>query len=138
MSSLPRITVKNGKEYVFDIVRKKDIVLTPEEWVRQQILHYLVFQKLYPASLLSVEKKIKVGQLNKRYDIVVYHHEKPWLIVECKGENESLNEQTLQQILAYQSNLGARYLALSNGREVAVFNIKLDQWETNFPDFPTD
>lgn len=133
--AIVRITSKDDKEYIYDIIRKKDVVLTPEEWVRQQIVHYLIDKKEYPASLFSIEKQIKIGTLKKRYDIVVYKNETPWLIVECKSETEKLNTHTIQQILAYNSQLKASYLALTNGQEIKVYDIYKDSWTNNFPDF---
>ena len=130
-----RITTQEGKEYIYDIIRKKNIVLTPEEWVRQQIIHYLIDKKNYPASLFSIEKQIKIGELRKRYDIVVYHKNTPWLIVECKAESEKLNEETLLQILSYNSQINASYLALTNGKEIKVYNILLKKWKNVFPEY---
>lgn len=130
-----RITTKNDKEYIYDIIRKKDVVLTPEEWVRQQIVHYLIEKKNYPASLFSIEKQIKIGTLKKRYDIVVYKNETPWLIVECKSETERLNTHTIQQILAYNSQLKASFLALTNGKEIKVYGVTNDEWLGQFPDY---
>ena len=130
-----RITSKDDKEYIYDIIRKKDVVLTPEEWVRQQIIHYLIEKKNYPPSLFSVEKQLTIGTLKKRYDIVIYKVDIPWLIIECKSETEKLNTSTIQQILAYNSQLKASFLALSNGKEVKVYNIAKDNWGNSFPDF---
>lgn len=130
-----RITTREGKEYIYDIIRKKDVVLTPEEWVRQQIIHFLIDKKIYPAALFSIEKQLTIGTLRKRYDIVIYKKDTPWLIVECKAENEKLNTHTVQQILAYNSQLKASYLALCNGREIKVYDVLNKNWESSFPDF---
>jgi hypothetical protein len=131
-----RRTVKDGKEYIYDCIRKKDVLLTPEEWVRQQIIQYLLDKKDYPASLFSVEKQIKVGTLKKRYDIVVYQQDQPWLLVECKSETEKLNTDTVQQILAYNSQLKVSYLVLTNGKEVKVYDTEKDSWSSQFPEYP--
>jgi len=130
-----RITSKEGKDYIYDIIRKKEVVLTPEEWVRQQIIHYLINKKNYPPSLFSIEKQIKIGTLKKRYDIVAYKNEAPWLIIECKAETEPLNTHTIQQILSYNSQLKASYLALTNGKEIKIYDVRLKKWETEFPDY---
>lgn len=131
-----RITTKDGKDYIYDIIRKKEVVLTPEEWVRQQLIHFLIEKKDYPASLFSIEKQIKIGNLKKRYDIVVYNGNNPWLIVECKAETEKLNPAVVQQILAYNSQLKASFLALSNGKEIKVYDIANAHWTKDFPSFP--
>jgi len=130
-----RITERNGQEYVFDPIRKKDVILSPEEWVRQNNLHQLVNELNYPPSLISVEKEIKVNGQSKRYDILVYKEGAPWMIVECKREEIKLSQNILQQTLAYASALKLKYLALSNGRESISFNIYEDKWATGFPDY---
>ncbi len=130
-----RITKHEGKEYIYDIIRKKDIILTPEEWVRQQLIHYLIDKKNYPPSLFSIEKQIKIGTLKKRYDIVIYKKDTPWLIIECKAETETLNPNTIQQILAYNSQLKASFLALSNGKEIKVYDVIQKKWDNFFPDY---
>lgn len=131
-----RITTKDNKEYIYDIIRKKDVVLTPEEWVRQQLIHYLIEKKNYPASLFSVEKQLTIGTLKKRYDILIYKKDTPWLIIECKAEDEKLNAHTVQQILAYNSQLKASFLVLSNGREIKVYDIEQKKWQDTFPEYP--
>jgi len=127
---------KDGKEYIYDCIRKKDVILTPEEWVRQQIIRYLLEKKDYPASLFSIEKQIKIGTLKKRYDIVVYLQDQPWLLVECKSETEKLNTNTIQQIVAYNSQLKVSYLVLTNGKEIKVYNTMQDSWSHQFPEYP--
>lgn len=124
----------DGKEYIFDLVRKKFIILTPEEWVRQNMLHYMIHVKKYAPSLISVERQIKIGTLKKRYDIVVYQQDKPWLIVECKSETETINPNVVNQILAYQSVLQVHYLSLTNGKEIRTYDIKSQVWFEGFPD----
>lgn len=124
-----------GLEKIFDPVRKKYVVLTPEEWVRQQIIVHLIHSLNYPASLLSIEKQIKVNQRNRRYDLVVYKDDNPWLIVECKAEQEPLNASVLSQLLAYNSSLKAKYLAISNGKEIHCYDLELKQWHTQLPNY---
>ena len=106
------------QECIFDVVRKKYVVLTKEEWVRQQLIHYLINKKNIPASLLSVEKQILVGGRKRRYDLVVYKNDIPWMIVECKEETETLNEAVLQQVLSYTSTMKVHFVCLSNGKQV--------------------
>jgi hypothetical protein len=108
-----------GKTQVYDIVRRKWIALTPEEHVRQYLLHYLINNMQYPPSLIAVEKQIKLGSLAKRFDIVVYNREEhsPWLLAECKAPDVDINNNTLNQLLQYHNSLQCRYWLLCNGRE---------------------
>ncbi|MEO6456412.1 MAG: type I restriction enzyme HsdR N-terminal domain-containing protein [Ginsengibacter sp.] len=103
-------------EYIFDPLRKRWLLLTPEEWVRQNILQYIVQVKKYPVSLIAIEKEISLGELKKRCDIVVYSREiLPWMIIECKAMNEFLNSKVLDQVLRYHITLPATYLVITNG-----------------------
>ena len=112
----PKIKIKDGKELIFDEIRKRWVVLTPEEWVRQNFLQYLILEKKYPASLIAVEKEIKLGELKKRFDIVVYDkHTKPWMIIECKEMHVALDKTVLDQVLRYNITLQVPYLVITNG-----------------------
>ena len=112
----PKIKKEDNKEFIFDEVRKRWIILTPEEWVRQNFLQYLVRVKNYPASLIAVEKEIKLGELKKRFDIVVYDKDsKPWMIIECKEMNVALDKNVLDQVLRYNITLQVPYLVITNG-----------------------
>jgi hypothetical protein len=133
-----KIEQRKGVNEIFDIIRKKWLILSPEEWVRQNILDYLLISKNYPASLIAVEKEIKLGELKKRCDIVVYNREtKPWMIIECKEMNVSLSQKTLDQILRYHMSLPAKYLIITNGIYCFGFGKKDDQFiETDvFPEY---
>jgi hypothetical protein len=108
----------DGKTSVFDPVRKKWLVLTPEEHVRQYMIGYLAGIMQYPASLLSIEKTIKVGSMSKRFDIVVYDRDhKPWMLVECKAPEVPVSEKTLFQLLSYQRVMQCNYWLLTNGHQ---------------------
>lgn len=112
----PNIKNEEDKEFIFDEVRKRWIVLTPEEWVRQNFLQYLIQVKKYPASLIAVEKEIKLGDLKKRFDIVVYDRDaKPWMIIECKEMKVGLDKTVLDQVLRYNITLQVPYLVITNG-----------------------
>jgi len=112
----PKIKEENGREFIFDAFRKRWVLLTPEEWVRQNFLQYLTQVKKYPASLIAIEKEIKLGDLKKRFDIVVYDKEtKPWMIVECKEMNVALDKSVLDQVLRYNISLNVPYLVITNG-----------------------
>jgi type I site-specific restriction endonuclease len=105
-----------GKVWIFDVIRKKFIVLTPEEWVRQHFIHYLVTEKKYPRSLIRVEGGLNYNQLQKRSDIVVFGRDgNPWMIIECKSFQLSLSATTLQQVSAYNASLKASFISVTNG-----------------------
>ena len=132
-----KIKALHGKDQIFDPFRKTWVLLTPEEWVRQNLLQYLVQNLDYPSSLIAVEKEIKLGELSKRFDIVVYKNELPWMIIECKEAKVTLNEKTMEQILQYQQVLTAQYLFISNGHETMGAKIESGKLQAlqNFPEY---
>lgn len=120
-----RIKHENNKAYVFDEIRKKWILLTPEEWVRQHLINYLITQKNVPASLISVEKEINLNNTRKRYDAVIYNKiMSPVLLVECKAPDVSITETTLEQTLRYNLILGVNYLLMTNGLKQFVIQVE--------------
>ena len=134
----PRLRQERGVKQIFAVIRKKWLVLTPEEWVRQNMLQFLVLIKNYPPSLVAVEKEIKLGELKKRCDIVVYNRQsQPWMIIECKEMSVTLSQKTMEQILRYHITLPAKYLVITNGSYCFGFQKKESQFvEINdFPDF---
>ena len=111
-----RFKNSENKIAIFDEIRKKFILLTPEEWVRQHVVQYLLQDKNYPKSYINIEKLIKVNELNKRYDIVVYQpNGELFLLIECKAPEVKITQQTLDQIARYNLVLNAKYLMVSNG-----------------------
>ena len=123
-----------GQTYIFDEVRKKWLVLSPEEWVRQHLIHFLIKQKKYPASLISIEKEIILNDLKKRYDIVVYNKQlQPIIVIECKAPYIELDQSVVEQALRYNLIIKANYLMLSNGVSDITFN-SLNQ-QVNLPDY---
>ena len=114
-----------GKDQIFDPCRKKWVVLTPEEWVRQNMLQYLIQVCKYPIELIAIEKTIQLGSLNKRFDILVYQETTPWMIIECKEAKTTLNDKTILQLLQYQQVLDARFLIASNGPTTIGAEIKM-------------
>lgn len=111
-----KTTIIGGKRAIFCLVRKRWMVLTPEEWVRQNFIAYLVSVLNYPASLIAVEKEIQLGELNKRFDILVYNGQhQPWLMVECKEPAVPLSEDVLQQVLRYGMAMPVSYVVITNG-----------------------
>jgi type I site-specific restriction endonuclease len=118
------IKVSGQQEFIFDIIRKKYVLLTPEEWVRQHIVHYLINDYKFPKSLISVEKQLFLNDLLKRTDIVLYNHDaKPVLIVECKAPHLKLTQKNFGQIARYNLTLGVNYLWVSNGNKNYLCNI---------------
>jgi hypothetical protein len=132
-----KVQTLKGKDQIFDPCRKKWVLLTPEEWVRQNLIQYLIQVCAYPAALIAIEKTIQLGDLNKRFDILVYQGEKPWMIIECKESNTPLSDKTIQQLLQYQQVLEASYLIASNGHETIGAQIKLGKLHTlhHFPNY---
>ncbi|QFZ55781.1 type I restriction enzyme HsdR N-terminal domain-containing protein [Oceanihabitans sp. IOP_32] len=101
---------------IFDCIRKKFVVLQPEEWVRQHCIQYLIKVKGYPKSLINVEKELIVNTLKKRYDIVIFNSNGSiHLIVECKAPSITINQNTFDQIAQYNLVLNASYLMVTNG-----------------------
>lgn len=101
---------------IYDVIRRKYVVLTPEEWVRQHILHYLIRDKHYPAGLTAVEHLVVINQLRQRADVVIYDRQrKPLLIVECKAPSVSITAGVFEQALRYNMVLGVRIVVVSNG-----------------------
>ena len=113
-----RLKNSENKVAVFDVLRKKFVLLTPEEWVRQHVVHFLLKEKNIPQSLLNVEKQLKVHQMIKRYDVVVFKPDGSiWMIVECKAASVPVTQNTFDQIARYNLALKADYLMVTNGLE---------------------
>jgi len=111
-----RFKNSQNKIAVFDELRKKFIILTPEEWVRQHCTQFLRQEKEFPKSLINVEKQLKIGKLTKRYDVVVYNNDGSiHLIVECKAPHIKITQNVFDQIAQYNMTLNAEYLMVTNG-----------------------
>ncbi|QCX39229.1 type I restriction enzyme HsdR N-terminal domain-containing protein [Aureibaculum algae] len=107
---------KENKQFIFDIIRKKNMVLTPEEWVRQHVVHYLINHLNYPKSIIAVEKQLTINTLKKRFDILVFNTKgNPEIIIECKAPKVKITQDTFDQIARYNLNLNAKYLMVTNG-----------------------
>ena len=112
-------TLKNreNKTYILDLIRKKNLLLTPEEWVRQHCLHFLITDLGYPKSLINVEKQIKINGQLKRYDVVVYTPQGDvHILVECKASSIAISQSTFDQIAQYNMTLKSQFLMLTNGK----------------------
>ncbi|WP_323757637.1 type I restriction enzyme HsdR N-terminal domain-containing protein [Roseivirga sp.] len=111
-----RLDKRDGKLVIFDPIRKKFVVLTPEEWVRQHFIHFLTGSLGYAMSRMSVETGNKYNQLQKRSDILFYdEHMKPLVIVECKAPSVKINQNAFDQVAVYNKTLQAKLLIVTNG-----------------------
>lgn len=134
-----RYKEENGKKFILDEVRGKYVVLTPEEWVRQNFLRFMSEHLHYPASLTGVEKKLKINQMSQRCDIILYNRKgRAVLIVECKAPPVKITQAVLAQAARYNTNLKVPYLVLTNGlQHYCIYtDMKTGSYsvETNFPD----
>ncbi|MGB7393896.1 MAG: type I restriction enzyme HsdR N-terminal domain-containing protein [Pricia sp.] len=110
-----RLKNSENTTYIFDRIRKKFVVLQPEEWVRQHVVNYLIHEKRYPVSLINVEKQLTVNGLSKRYDVVVFEpNAQIAVLVECKAPEIRITQETFDQIARYNLNLKADYLMVTN------------------------
>ena len=109
---------KNNEKYtlIFDELRKKNVVLTPEEWVRQHFVQFLILKKKYPPSLIAIEKQLIINNLKKRTDILIFSpNGLPNIIVECKAPQIKITQDTFDQIARYNLKLNANFLIVTNG-----------------------
>jgi len=111
-----RLKNSENNTHIFDVIRKKFVVLQPEEWVRQHCVQYLINEKNYPISLINVEKVVLINGLKKRYDIVVFNPDGSLaLVVECKAPKVKITQAAFDQIARYNLTLKASYLMVTNG-----------------------
>ncbi len=135
-----RIIKKNEKPFIFDDLRKKFVALTPEEWVRQHFIRFLIDVKHYPASLIAIEKQLVINGLKKRCDAVVYsRNAEPLMIIEFKATTVSIAQQTFDQAAVYNSKLKVDYFIISNGLKHYCCRLDKNVLQYNFlddiPDF---
>jgi hypothetical protein len=131
-----------GKLWIFDIIRKKWIVLTPEEWVRQHFIHMLIEQKKYPRSLIRVEGGLQYNELQKRSDILVFSRDgAPWMLIECKAPEIRLSDKSVFQASVYNATLRAQYVAVSNGLMHLYAEVHWEKgtttWIQELPEYPS-
>ncbi|MEX6625974.1 type I restriction enzyme HsdR N-terminal domain-containing protein [Tenacibaculum salmonis] len=113
-----RLKSNENKMLIFDNLRKKYLVLTPEEWVRQHFVQFLIEEKKYPVTLIALEKQLTINNLKKRTDIVIFSSDgTPNIIVECKAPKIKIAQDTFDQIARYNLKLNANYLIVTNGLE---------------------
>ncbi len=135
--NLPKANIllsrKKGQVFVHCLIRKKSILLTPEEWVRQHVVSFLLVEKRYPLSLMKLEMHLKLNGLVRRPDIVVYNNNGiPMVIVECKASNVKINQQTFEQIAQYNIKLQVPYLMVSNGINHYYCKANFESKQTTF------
>ena len=111
-----RFKNNENKVSIFDEIRKKFIILTPEEWVRQHVVQFLLKKKKYPKSLINVEKVLKINGLRKRYDVVVFNSDGSiFILIECKAPEIKITQATFDQIARYNMTMNAQFLMVTNG-----------------------
>ena len=135
-----KIKSEGQRKYIFDNIRKRYVVLTPEEWVRQHLTAWLVQEKKYPASLIAVEMPLRINRMERRADIVLYSNlGKPFMIIECKAPGIKISQKAFDQAARYNMDIKVNYLVVSNG--LVHYCAKLDHdggtWEflREIPDF---
>lgn len=138
-----RFKNNENKVAIFDEIRKKFMILTPEEWVRQNVVRFLLEEKKYSKSYINVEKLIKINDLNKRYDIVVFQpNGEIFLLIECKAPEVQITQQTFDQIARYNLVLKAKFLMVTNGLNHYFCQMDFENEKYNFlkelPDYPTN
>jgi len=122
---------EKGELTIFDSLRKKHLVLTPEEWVRQHMIQYLIQFHNYPRSLFAMEKGLKYNTLSKRFDILIMDRSgNPFLLIECKAPNVDLTQKTMQQVSVYNSQIKSSFIGVTNGRN-HIF-LKLNRNNMNY------
>lgn len=137
-----RFKNSENKVAIFDEIRKKFVLLTPEEWVRQNVVRFLLEEKKYPKSFLNVEKVLKINGLTKRYDVVVFNNDGSILVlVECKAPEIKISQNTFDQIARYNLTLKAEYLMVTNGLKhyFCKMDFENEKYEflENLPEFQT-
>lgn len=128
-----KIKIEAGKHQILDPVRRKYLILTPEEWVRQHFIQFLILHKGFPGGLFSIEKAVVHHQRKGRYDIMVAGREgKPLVLIECKAPGVEINNETLFQIARYNTNLEVQYFCLTNGLIHLFVEIDQDKKQLNY------
>lgn len=135
-----RLKNTENRTYIFDVVRKKFVVLQPEEWVRQHVIHFLMETKGYPISLINVEKQLTINGLRKRYDIIVFNKDGAIdMLIECKAPQVEIDQKVFDQIAIYNLKVKSNYLMITNGINHYYCQINHDEEKYTFlkeiPDF---
>jgi hypothetical protein len=130
----------NNNVYLFDRIRKKYVLLTPEEWVRQHLVHFIIDNKHYPASLIRIERGIRYNRLLKRTDVLVHDRKgKPLIVFECKSAEHNLAQADLAQVTTYGASKKPAFIALTNGLKHFIWKVDYVNHKTRildgFPDY---
>jgi hypothetical protein len=134
-----RIRKEGEINRIFDENRRSWVKLTPEEWVRQNFYQWLVQEMGYPASMIAIEMQIRLFELNKRFDMLVYNRDhQPWMMIECKAPSVPLNEHTLMQLLRYNMAVPVPYLVITNGAYCSAIERNTDSLQEldSLPRYP--
>jgi len=133
-----RIKKQNDKLVIFDSQRKRYVALTPEEWVRQNFIRFLIEEKGYPAAYLAIEKQLNMNGMKKRCDAILYNeHAQPFLIIELKAPNVSISQATFDQVAVYNAKLKVDFFIISNGIEHFCCKVNLETARYEFfPEIP--
>jgi hypothetical protein len=132
-----KIKSNEGREIIFDECRKLWVTLTPEEWVRQNFIQYLLQVMKYPSSLIAIEREITINDTKRRFDIVVFNNARPWMIIECKEMNVPLSEAVIRQALNYNTSLQVQYIVITNGTSTFALQVNgmQHEWMEQLPVF---
>jgi hypothetical protein len=135
-----KIQESEGKLSIFDSLRKKYLILTPEEWVRQHMISFLVQYRNYPKGLFSLEKEVIYNSLQKRFDILVLDRAgNPFLLIECKAPEVKLSKKTVEQVAVYNKTIGAAFMGISNGKQhlFLKYNFEVNNYDqiSDLPQF---
>lgn len=133
-----RIKKQNEKLVIFDSQRKRYVALTPEEWVRQNFIRFLIEEKGYPAAYLAIEKQLNMNGMKKRCDAILYNeHAQPFLIIELKAPNVAITQATFDQVAVYNAKLKVDFFIISNGIEHFCCKVNLETARYEFfPEIP--
>lgn len=133
-----RIKKQNEKLVIFDSQRKRYVALTPEEWVRQNFIRFLIEEKGYPAAYLAIEKQLNMNGMKKRCDAILYNeHAQPFLIIELKAPNVAISQATFDQVAVYNAKLKVDFFIISNGIEHYCCKVNLETARYEFfPEIP--
>jgi hypothetical protein len=130
-----RLENRDGKLFIFDVSRKRYVALTPEEWVRQNCLHYLRDHKHFPVGVMAVEKSLILNRQQMRCDIIAYSKQsKPILLVECKAPDVAIDQSTFDQIIVYNMQFKVPYLFVTNGIKHFCCRVDLNSSSISFVD----
>lgn len=125
-----KIRKESDRHILFDPIRKAWVQLTPEEWVRQNFIQFLVQVEQLPASWIAVEKEILLGAIKKRFDLLVYNEgQHPWMLIECKAEAVVLTQDVLEQVLRYSITIPPSYIVITNGPQTRIWKRIQEDWK---------